>query len=207
MDKKIPDASMALGELVLRLAAVERATKFPDGTTPESDTDHTVMLGIIACAFAASEARHLDIGKIAQFALVHDLVEAYAGDTNTFGMHGDSDKKKEKDAREAAALKRIEEEFKDVLPWVPETIEEYESLSSPEARYIKTLDKAMPKITHALNKGTELPNLDAFNEHVTHQEKIFVEGYGKDQPEAIELYKALAEKARVGLSERLSKEN
>jgi 5'-deoxynucleotidase YfbR-like HD superfamily hydrolase len=41
------------------------------------------MLGLIACAFAAAHLPDLDVGLIAQYALVHDLVEVYAGDTPT----------------------------------------------------------------------------------------------------------------------------
>jgi putative hydrolase of HD superfamily len=72
-----------LAQLCLRFGRVDRATTHEDGQRHETDTDHTVMLGVIACAFASSCGLDLDIGKVAQFALVHDLVEAHAGDTNT----------------------------------------------------------------------------------------------------------------------------
>ena len=151
MDPKIPDAVIQLGALAMQYATVKRVTFLADGVTPESDTDHTVMIGLVACAVAARHDPRLDVGLVAQFALVHDLVETYAGDTNTFG--GLSEHAwAEKDEREAAALLRIESELSDSLPWVADTIRAYESLATPEARFVKTIDKIMPKITRILKR-------------------------------------------------------
>ena len=146
------DAVLHLGELVLRFGKTMRATLHPDGT-PESDTTHTVMLGLLACAYAKETAPHLDRGLIAQFSLVHDLVEAYAGDTQTL-KHMSAADAHEKVEREQAALTRIKMEFGAPFPWIHETIEAYESLASPEARFVKTMDKTLPGITHILNAGS-----------------------------------------------------
>jgi putative hydrolase of HD superfamily len=185
MTPEVPKKTIDLGALVLQFAQVTRATRFPDGTTPESDTDHTVMLGVIACAFAATYVPRLDVGKIAQYVLVHDLVEAYAGDTNTF-LEKSAEQKLAKAEREEAALARITEEFGSVYPWIPETIEHYESLADAEARFVKTLDKVMPKITHCLNRGSELPNLEVFREHTSTQYEALKESYASDQSEVLE---------------------
>ena len=37
--------------------------------------------------------------------------------------------------------------------WIPETIRNYESLETKEARFVKSVDKMMAKITHILNNG------------------------------------------------------
>jgi 5'-deoxynucleotidase YfbR-like HD superfamily hydrolase len=144
-------AVIALGQLSLAFGRVDRITLHEDGMTPESDTDHTVMLGLIACAFAAkySAELQLDVGLVAQYALVHDLVEVYAGDTPTLrALSGDA--KQAKADREAAAWLRIREEFA-ALPWLAATIGQYELRRTPEARYVKAMDKLLPKITHILN--------------------------------------------------------
>lgn len=140
---------LPLAALALRLGAVNRATLYPDGVTPESDTDHTVMLQLTAVSVAV---RHrelgLDAGMVALYALVHDLVEAYAGDVNTFIP--DANAAKDKAQREAAALVRIEAECA-AWPWVANLIRAYEAQQVPEARFVRYLDKAMPKLTHTLN--------------------------------------------------------
>lgn len=137
-----------LAELTLRFARVDRITYHPDGTTPESDTDHTVMLGVVACAFASRYLHDLDLGLIAQYAFVHDLVEVYAGDTPTLQI--DDAGRAAKEDREAAALEQIDRDMV-ALPWVAATITEYERRETPEARYVKAMDKLLPKITHILN--------------------------------------------------------
>lgn len=83
--ERTADVTLNLGRLALLFGRVNRITKHDDGMTLESDTDHTIMLSLLACAFASKYMPDLDIGRVAQFALVHDLVEAYAGDTATFG--------------------------------------------------------------------------------------------------------------------------
>jgi len=147
------DAVIALGQLALRFGRVNRITFHEDGVTPESDTDHTVMLGLVACAFAAKWLPHLDVGLIAQYATVHDLVEVYAGDTATLRPLS-ADAKAAKEAREQAAFTRIRQEFGRVFPWLPTRIAEYEKRATLEARYVKAIDKLLPKITHLLNDMT-----------------------------------------------------
>jgi 5'-deoxynucleotidase YfbR-like HD superfamily hydrolase len=190
MDKKAAEATLALGELALKFATTNRVTFWPDGETFESDTDHTVMVGLLACAFASAYEPSLDVGRVAQFALVHDLVEAYAGDTNTYRMTSD-EHWKAKGEREKQALVQIKNEFSETLPWVPETIEAYESLASKEARFVKTLDKAMPKITRLLNHDAMHDNPAEFRKHCEHQLNTMKTTYGKDQQSAIELYEYL----------------
>lgn len=179
-----------IARLTFKFALVDRVTMFEDGEKYESDTDHTVMLAVCACALAEALYKDkLDIGKVAQFAIVHDLVEAYAGDTNSINI---SDKnREEKEIREAESLKRIESELGGVYPWINKTIDEYERLDTKEAQFIKTLDKVMPKISHTLNKGTALKKLGVSKEetesHFSSQLKEYKEKYGKDFPELIDI--------------------
>lgn len=158
--------ALALGKLCLQFGRINRATFHEDGVRPETDTDHTVMLGVIACAFAPSD---LDQGLIAQFALVHDLVEARTdgGDTNTAFITPDG--RKAKQEREAQALEKLRAEFADV-EWLLYFICEYEGQACPEARYVRYIDKAMPKITHILNgctavRGTGKTRADIAESH------------------------------------------
>ena len=146
-------ALLDVAELTLKFSRVPRATRHEDGIRVETDSDHTVMLTVLACAHAARYAPHLDVGKIAQFAAVHDLVEAHAGDVQSLGMSADTRRRKE--LAEHEALVRIDRELAD-LPWIAHTIYEYEALASEEARYVKIMDKVLPKLTHLLNGGAAL---------------------------------------------------
>jgi putative hydrolase of HD superfamily len=151
--KPVAQGLVDIARLVFEFSRVYRVTSQEDGKRKESDTDHTVMLAISACSLADRlYAGQLDLGKIAQFAIVHDLIEAYAGDTDTFGISQQG--KEEKEKREHDAYVRIRKEFQDVLPWISETIAQYECLETKEARFVKTVDKSMSIPTHILNKGT-----------------------------------------------------
>lgn len=184
-----------IGRLVFAFAKVNRVTLHEDGTTPESDTDHTVMLSVCACALAEKLYPHLDLGKVAQFAIVHDLVEAYAGDTDTFNL--DPQGKIEKEEREAKALERIHHEFDEVYPWIPETIERYEALDTDEAQFVKMTDKIMTKLTHRMNQGAHLKKTGKTKEetmmHYGNQTRALGDKYGDKFPEVIELLTELTD--------------
>jgi putative hydrolase of HD superfamily len=146
------------------------------------------MLGLVACALAPHVRADLDVGLVAQYALVHDLVEVYAGDTATLRMLS-ADAKAGKAHREHEAYLRIAEEFK-ALPWLAERIADYEERRTPEARYVKALDKLLPKITHVLNKvatireeGMTYAELEA--RYVVQEQEI--RAYADDFPALLDL--------------------
>lgn len=184
-----------IARLIFAFAKVDRVTLHEDGVTKESDIDHTVMLSVCACSLASKLYPHLDLGKIAQFAIIHDLVEAYAGDTNTFNL--DSSGKKEKEERENRALMRIKEEFDQVYPWISQTIQEYESLVTDEAQFVKMVDKVMTKLTHRINMGAYLRKEKKTKEETLHhygsQTRALEEKYGEKFPEVIAILKKLTD--------------
>lgn len=153
------EAVIRLGGLVLALGREDRATFHQDGTTPESVTDHTVMLSVLACAIAAEHLPELDLGLVSQLATVHDFVEVYARDTQT--LRNSPAEQADKVAREAAALARLRCEFAISFPWLLDTIDLYEARTIPEARFVKALDKLLPKIAHLLNEGATMRALGA----------------------------------------------
>ena len=172
---------LTIARLCLQFGRVPRATLHPDGVQPESDTDHTVMLGIFACALAEQWPHlNLDRGLLAQMALVHDLVEAYAGDTNSFAITASS--KAAKEEREAAALDRIQAETRD-YPWIADTIAHYERGQTPEARFLRYLDKVTPKLTHALNGCAALRRMGKSREEVRAVHDIQIAALAKQYPE------------------------
>lgn len=146
---------VALAEVALNFGKVNRITLHPDGVTPESDTDHTVMLGLVACALAARMPYSLNLGLVAQYSLVHDLVEVYAGDTNTLVMPT-LEAARKKAYREELALRKLNREFGTAFPWLIETITRYEALEDAEAAFVKAVDKILPKLTHLLNGAATL---------------------------------------------------
>lgn len=135
----------ALARLALAFGRTERATRHEDGVRPETDSDHTVMLGWIAATLCPPE---LDVGRVAQFALAHDAAEAKVGDTNTLALSAEGHKKKAE--REAWARQELEREH-GPTSWLCQTLAAYEAQACPESRFVRILDKVLPKLTHLEN--------------------------------------------------------
>ena len=186
LTKKVID----LGALALRLSRVERITFHPNGRRPETDSDHSVMLGLIAPAFAARFFPKLNPNRVAALALVHDLPEAYAGDTPTLKIT--PAQLAAKRMKEGLATDRIVEEFGDAFPWLTQTLVDYEAQVEPEARFVKALDKLLPKVTHVLNNGA---TFDTVHGDMTRDDLVRryarqiaeLEAYASDFPELFEL--------------------
>jgi putative hydrolase of HD superfamily len=132
----------ALVQLALDFGLIERGVCHPGGK-PETDTDHSISLAWLACSLAARFYPQLDNGLVAMFAVVHDAVEVYAGDS--YAITAGEDGRARTREREEQALRWLRDDFT-VLPWLPEMIARYERQEEPEARLVRTVDKLMPKI-------------------------------------------------------------
>lgn len=186
----LADVVIEMGELALAFGRINRTAVYhPDGVTPESDTDHTVMLGWVACALAAQYfPDELNQGLVAQFALVHDAPEVYAGDTPTLRI--DADGRAAKAAREKAATERLWAEFGQRLAWLPAALCLYEEQELPEARFVRGVDKILPKIVHLLDgcqglreQGLSVEELTA----VFEEQRAAMEGYVGEFTELLDL--------------------
>ncbi len=143
-----------LAQLILRLGQVQRITEDADGRT-ESDTTHSLMLALLAAEVAQKEpGAPLDLTAVLGMALIHDIAEAYAGDTPTLQALTPQ-QQREKDAREVAALDRVYADLSG-FPWICDMLQRYEAQNCRESRLVRLLDKAAPKLTHMLN-GCAVP--------------------------------------------------
>lgn len=198
--KRLADATSELGLLTLKFGAVDRVTYYPDGKTRESDTDHTVMLGLVACALAdLLYPDSLNVGMVAQFALVHDLPEVYAGDTCTLQLPTE-DAKAAKVLAEALAQQKIEDMFDAALPWVGRMLRRYERQERSAARFVRVVDKLLPKILHQANnaatpieQGMTPDELEA--RYAVQYEELC--SYGHDFPELLALYQEMVRRELV----------
>lgn len=141
------DTISLLANLLIPSATVFRTTKVqPQLDRFENDAEHGFLLATLGCAIAQQMSPQLDLGKISQYALVHDLVEAYAGDTTIWAS---AEAHASKDKREEEALELIEERFGERFPWIDQTIKKYELFDEPESCFVYALDKIIPYIVMA----------------------------------------------------------
>lgn len=88
--------------------------------------------------------------KLIKYALAHDLVETYAGDT--YFHTTNTELKESKAQRERNALHKIKNEFKGFAE-LSTYIAQYEERADPESRFIYALDKILPVINIYLDEG------------------------------------------------------
>jgi len=115
----------------------------------ENDAEHSWSVAFFASALAPLIDVELDVGRVSQFACVHDLTEVYAGDTSNFAPKSELETK---GSREAAALDRLSEEYA-AFPWIAETVRAYERQDTEEARFVKAMDKVLVLLFDYVEKG------------------------------------------------------
>jgi 5'-deoxynucleotidase YfbR-like HD superfamily hydrolase len=146
MREATQESIKVMNELLLRAATVFRTIKVqPDLDRFENDAEHSFLLATWGCALAQRMEPTLDLGKVSQYALVHDLVEVYAGDTTIWAsaeLHAN------KSERESKALATIKQRFRS-FEWIGQTIEEYERFDNPESCFVYALDKIIPYVVMA----------------------------------------------------------
>jgi len=142
------------------LHKVEQTKRFafrPGEQTPANTAEHTFELVMFCWYIMSTEKLELNREKVMMYALAHDVIEAYAGDTPA----NDSKGQETKASREHIALVRIKEEFRE-FPELAAAIEVYESKSDDEARFVYAVDKLIDPLgmsletvhTHWKDKGT-----------------------------------------------------
>lgn len=192
-----------LARLAMDFGRIDRtAVRHADRVTPESDTDHTVMLAWVAPALAARCCPDLDVGLVCQFAVIHDAPEVLAGDTQTLRIT--PEERKAKEQREEQAAQELDSRFRPSLPWFPDMIFRYESQADPEARFVKAVDKLVVKMVHLIDgcSGIRDEGVTAAEfEAMVAKQRLSLSGYASDFPGLLSLHAALCNEVEVTLRE------
>lgn len=161
VDDAAPSASSAIDFLSLchRLKTTKRAGWIrKEVKDPESIADHMYRMGLMA--LIASDIPGVDRNKCIKMAIVHDIAEAIVGDITP----SDGVSKEEKSRREREALDHMCKILGGGSREIAELWMEYEANSSPEAKFVKDLDK-VEMILQALEyEDEQQKDLDEFFE-------------------------------------------
>jgi putative hydrolase of HD superfamily len=134
-----------------RLKQVERRTRISGGSRPENSAEHSWHAALAALILAEhANVRALNLSRVVEMLLIHDLVEIEAGDTFVYDEHLEAEKR----FRESQAAARL---FA-VLPpdqamYVRELWEEFEARQTPEAQYAAAVDRLLPILLNFVNRG------------------------------------------------------
>lgn len=141
---------LGFAKMLNLLQAVERVIRVKDSDRWENDMEHSYHLAMLAWYIVDSQKLALNREKVFCYALAHDLVEVYAGDTYVFS--DDPALLASKGEREAQAAKRLEKEFSEV-PEMHEAIQHYVAKDDAESRFVYALDKIEPLVKMYLDGG------------------------------------------------------
>ncbi len=119
----------------------ERTCRTTDTTRAESDAEHSWHLATFLLLLE-DELPEADFPKVLKLALIHDLPEIYAGDTNPYRSDLTN-----KEANEKAAADKLFNMLPSTLKLkFKQLFEEYLNQTTIEARLVKSADKLMPLI-------------------------------------------------------------
>lgn len=151
-----PDPSAPIQQIVNfileldRLKAVTRKVRPLNLDRYENSAEHSWQIAMMALAIEPFAESPVDICRVVRMLLVHDIGEIDTGDTMVFVEGG----WKERKADELAAVTRI---F-GLLP-APQAAtlialwQEFEQGDTPEARFARSVDRAMPALLNLNNNG------------------------------------------------------
>lgn len=133
-----------------RLKQVLRQSTLMDGSRRENSAEHSWHVALAALVLAPQANTPLDVCRVIQMLLIHDIVEIDAGDTFAY----DAVRRLDQAAREEAAAQRL----LGLLPGGQRAAlaalwEEFEARSTPEAKFAHAVDRLIPVLQNCAAHG------------------------------------------------------
>lgn len=129
---------------------IGRQTYLTDGSRKENDAEHAWHMALMAVVLQEYSNEEIDLLKSMTMMLIHDIVEIDAGDTFAYDEEG----KKDQRERELKAAERLFGMLpEDQGAYFRQLWDEFEAMSTPEARFARTLDNIQPTMLNASSGG------------------------------------------------------
>ena len=146
-----------------KMTDVMRQTLLINKSRQENDAEHSWHIAVMAMLFSEYAIEPVNIGRVVQMCVVHDIVEIEAGDTFAYDAQGNVDKaEREKEAADKLFAKLPADQGK----MIRELWEEFEAYETPEAKYAHTLDNFQPIMLNDATDGR------AWREHVVKKSQV-----------------------------------
>ena len=123
----------------------------------ESVAEHSFGVGVLAMILADSFFPELNISKVVRMALIHDVGEVYAGDI----IPGNHISTAEKHKLEQDSIIKIFTHLPNGNDYIA-LWEEFECCSSPEAQFVRQIDKLEMALQASVYKHQKYENLKVF---------------------------------------------
>lgn len=135
-----------------RLKTVIRGNQIADASRKENTAEHSWHLALFASTLAEYAVGPININRVVQMLLIHDIVEIDAGDTPLF----DDTAPDEQAELEQVAADRLFGLLPDDQNTEMRTLwEEFEAAETPDAKFGKAVDRLQPiLLNHVVGGGT-----------------------------------------------------
>lgn len=184
--RQIAGLAIQCAKITFDFEEVYRIPRTPNGER-ESDVTHSFMLEMAAPEIARVLKLPLDRDKIRRFAHVHDMLEIKVGDVATFDLTPEQFAEKER--IEQAALEELLQELPEITR---QDLEEYELQDTPEAVFVRMVDKLLPVAVDVVGDGVRVVREDYgiknLEELIVSHNKLHArinEKFGGDYPELV----------------------
>lgn len=138
----------SLQQLAVDVALINRNHYLAGTSRRENDIEHSYTVALLCWYIHDKHRLPLAIGRILKYALAHDLVERYAGDTNTYASAEDRQRKV---GLEREALERLSRELAD-FPDLIAIMSDYEAKKDKESLFVWSVDKMQQLIMGDMDK-------------------------------------------------------
>lgn len=132
-----------------------RQTHLSNHGRRENDAEHAWHMAIMIYLLKEYANEEFDVGKAMMMALIHDIVEIDAGDTYAYDKEG---LKTQKEREEKAAERLFGMLPKEQGELLRTLFEEFENFSSPESRFVHSMDNLQPLMLNHSNGGADWRN-------------------------------------------------
>ena len=133
-----------------KMTSVLRRTMLIDKSRRENDAEHSWHIAVMAMLFKEYATEEVDIGRVVQMCVVHDLIEIYAGDTFAYDVAGNLDKAE----RETKAADRLFAMLpKEQGAYIRTLWEEFDGMETADSKYAACLDRIQPFLHNTLTDG------------------------------------------------------
>jgi len=127
------------------LKGVVRANTIADGTRRENSAEHSWHVALMAMVLAEHCPHPVNLARVVELLIVHDLVEVYAGDTNIYDAQAvlDQAENETQAASKLFALLHEDQGRYFMNSWL-----EFEHRTTAEACYARAIDAIAPTWLH-----------------------------------------------------------
>ena len=133
-----------------KMTDVLRQTVLINKSRRENDAEHSWHIAVMAMLFSEYASEPVNIGRVVQMCVVHDLVEIEADDTFAYDVQGNIGKaEREKEAADKLFSKLPEDQGHMIRAlW-----EEFDAMETADAKYAACMDRLQPFLHNTLTEG------------------------------------------------------